>query len=154
MCALEQYLNERNIPLTSLEANSINEGVEWGLEKACEYLRTHLWENKDPDGGPIVESVHNITKENFIKDIKRYVFETKSQPKKIKQWVARDEYGMLWLFDKPPVLRDKNIEGFKYSWFDMAEDGIYNYQLNYENFPEVTFENSPQEIEINLVKRC
>lgn len=84
MCALEQYLNERNIPLTSLEANSINEGVVWGLEMVCEYLRTHLWENKDPDGDPIVESVHNITKEEFIKDLKRYVFETKLQKKKNK----------------------------------------------------------------------
>lgn len=77
MCALEQYLNERNIPLTSLEANSINEGVVWGLEMVCEYLRTHLWENKDTDGDPIVESVHNITKEEFIKDLKRYVLEVK-----------------------------------------------------------------------------
>ena len=40
-------------------------------------LRTHLWENKDTDGDPIVESVHNITKEEFIKDLKRYVWEVK-----------------------------------------------------------------------------
>ena len=75
MCYLKHYLNERNIPLTSLEANSINEGVEWGLEKVCEYLRTHLWQNKDADNDPIVESVNNITLEEFIKDLKRYVLE-------------------------------------------------------------------------------
>jgi hypothetical protein len=43
------------------------------LEKACEYLRTHLWQNVDADNDPIVESVHNITLDNFIKDIKRYL---------------------------------------------------------------------------------
>lgn len=73
----------------------------------------------------------------------------------MKLWVARDENGWLWLFDKKPVLRDKKIECFKNSWFDMAEDGVYNYRMGgYEIFPEVTFENSPQEVEINLVKRC
>lgn len=73
----------------------------------------------------------------------------------MKLWVARNENGWLWLFDKKPVLRDKNVECFEYSWFDMAEDGVYNYRLGgNEIFPEVTFENSPQEFELNLVKRC
>lgn len=90
------YLKERNIPITSLEANSIIEGIEWAdehsnlyndelnrkavlydafLEKACEYLMTHLWQNVDDDNDPIVESVHNITLDNFIKDFKRYLEE-------------------------------------------------------------------------------
>ena len=95
------YLKERNIPITSLEANSIIEGIVWAdehpniseeeqvgmgglgmiwqkkafLEKACEYLRTHLWQNVDDDNDPIVESVHNITLNNFIKDFKRYLEE-------------------------------------------------------------------------------
>lgn len=43
------------------------------LEKVCEYLRTHLWQNVDDDNDPIVESIHNITLDNFIKDIKRYL---------------------------------------------------------------------------------
>lgn len=45
------------------------------FEKACEYLRTHLWQNVDADNDPIVESVHNITLNNFIKDFKRYLEE-------------------------------------------------------------------------------
>ena len=93
---ISRYLKERNIPITSLEANSIIEGIEWAdehpnlyndelnrkavlydvfLEKACEYLRTHLWQNVDDDNDPIVESVHNITLDNFIKDFKRYLEE-------------------------------------------------------------------------------
>lgn len=75
--------------------------------------------------------------------------------KKINLSVARDEKGWLWLFDKTPVLRDKNVEGCEHSWFDMAEDGVFNYMLGgKEIFPEVTFENSPQEVELKLVKIC
>lgn len=55
------------------------EAVEWAdrtlIEKACEYIRTHLWQNVDADNGPIVESVHNINLDNFIKDFKRYLEE-------------------------------------------------------------------------------
>lgn len=43
------------------------------LENACKYLMTHLWQNVDDDNDPIIESVHNITLDNFIKDFKRYL---------------------------------------------------------------------------------
>lgn len=53
------------------------EAVEWAdatlIEKACEYFRTHLWQNVDDDNDPIVESIHNITIDDFIKDFKRYL---------------------------------------------------------------------------------
>ena len=43
---IKQYLEERNIPITSLEANSIIEGAEWAdrtlIEKACEWLKFTL----------------------------------------------------------------------------------------------------------------
>ena len=45
------------------------------LEKSCEYLRTHLWQNIDDDNDSIVESIHNITLDDFIKDFKRYLEE-------------------------------------------------------------------------------
>lgn len=39
---IKLYLKERNIPITSLEANSIIEGVEWAdktiIDKACDWL--------------------------------------------------------------------------------------------------------------------
>ena len=67
---IRQYLKERNIPITSLEANSIIEGVEWAdehqnsngkellyvaqktaertkkevISKACEWLESELYE--------------------------------------------------------------------------------------------------------------
>ena len=58
---------------------AFEEGAKWAdktiIKKACEYLRTHLWETVDADNDPIVESVHNITLDNFIKDFKRYLEE-------------------------------------------------------------------------------
>ena len=58
---------------------SFIEGVNWAnettIKRAQEYLRTHLWEGKDDDNDPIVESVHNITLNDFIKDFTRYLEE-------------------------------------------------------------------------------
>lgn len=45
------------------------------IEKTCKYLKTHLWQSVDDDNDPIVESVQNITLDNFIKDFKRYLEE-------------------------------------------------------------------------------
>lgn len=57
--------------------NAFIESAKWAdktmIEKACGYLRTHLWQNVDDDNDPIVESVHNITLDDFIKDFKRYL---------------------------------------------------------------------------------
>lgn len=35
---IEEYLKSSNIPPTSLEANSIKEGIEFAVNKACEWL--------------------------------------------------------------------------------------------------------------------
>ena len=69
----------------------------------------------------------------------------------MKLWIARDKgTDILWVFDKPPVLRDKNVES-EPSWFVMTENDVYSVLLSHYLFPEVTFENSPQEIEVKLV---
>lgn len=69
----------------------------------------------------------------------------------MKLWIARDkDTNLLWVFDKPPVLKYKNING-ESSWFEMTENGAYSILLSSYLFPEVTFENSPQEIEVKLV---
>lgn len=47
MSNIEQYLKERNIPTTSLEANSIKEGVQWAIEQACKWLRFNTnWDDE------------------------------------------------------------------------------------------------------------
>jgi hypothetical protein len=57
-------------------------------------------------------------------------------------WIARDKHG-LWLFHEKPM-----YDGFLEEWYTPNAD---NYgSLPEEDFPEVTIENSPFEIELNL----
>jgi hypothetical protein len=62
----------------------------------------------------------------------------------MKLWIARDKNNALGLYTVEPTLYDN-----KYY------DGTYQSQmidLDENLFPEVTFENSPQQVEIKLVK--
>lgn len=73
-----EYLKERNIPITSLEANSIIEGIEWAdehpdskrtytkqqlIEKACEWLKD--WDRKT------MYELSMIMGSKFIEDFKK-----------------------------------------------------------------------------------
>lgn len=62
----------------------------------------------------------------------------------MKLWIARDKNGVLALFDNVPIQKD----GVFY-------DPFYNdvRMLPREEFPEVTHENSPQEVELKLVEK-
>lgn len=67
-------------------------------------------------------------------------------------WIARDLDGTLCLFkNKPVVVEYPNVvkTNNKY-WRDMQEDAFA--YLKRDEFPKVTFENSPQQVEINLKK--
>ena len=59
-------------------------------------------------------------------------------------WIARDFDGYLNLYVNKPSL-DSND-----NMYYVMEDDYLN--IDKELFPEVTFENSPQKIEIKLVK--
>lgn len=69
-------LNGDIVTLNELEEH-YQRGIEYRkqklIDKACEYIRTHVWETVDADEDPIIESVCNTTKEGFIKDFKRYM---------------------------------------------------------------------------------
>ena len=62
----------------------------------------------------------------------------------MKLWIARDKDGTLWLFESEPFLNVGNR--FVPSHFENCKQ-IYN-----DSFPEVTFENSPKEVELILKK--
>ena len=64
----------------------------------------------------------------------------------MKLWVARDSYG-LWLFiDKPT----KTIcNGDKY----FVKHENVRYSIDSKLFPEITFENSPVQIELKLIEK-
>ena len=60
----------------------------------------------------------------------------------MKLWIARDSNDSLFLHDEKPEL--EKLYGYWHS------DNFF--RLNTDEFPEVTFENSPQEVDIKLVK--
>ena len=67
----------------------------------------------------------------------------------MKAWVARDKDG-LWLFTQKPIL-DTDDRGDIPTFFWTSERDA-DLELPNSEFPEVTFENSPQEVEIKLKK--
>ena len=61
----------------------------------------------------------------------------------MKLWIARNTDNTLALFQSKPILEDLN-------WDEtLNEDYMFIPEYLY---PEVTFENSPQQVEIKLVK--
>lgn len=62
----------------------------------------------------------------------------------MKIWIARDSYG-LWLFAYKPLKKVTNNDKY------FSKENNIRYLLDSNLFPEVTFENSPMEIELKLV---
>ena len=61
----------------------------------------------------------------------------------MKLWIARDESGDIYLYDsKPERVADWSGGIWKASDF---------FELQPDSFPEVTFENSPLEVELKLI---
>ena len=61
----------------------------------------------------------------------------------MKLWIARDRWGGLGLFASKPIMSS----GYWYT----EEDN--EFELNSKAFSEITFENSPQEIELKLTNQ-
>lgn len=62
----------------------------------------------------------------------------------MKLWIARDKNGALALYTEEPIL-----------YYGVQYEGTYKSQmidLNENLYPEVTYENSPQMVELKLVK--
>lgn len=64
----------------------------------------------------------------------------------MKLWIARDKDGTLVLSNRLPYLVNEC-----YDYFFFGDDASI-YYLDRNTFPEVTFENSPQQVEIKLSK--
>lgn len=65
----------------------------------------------------------------------------------MKMWIARDEDGLLNLFFEEEPYRKvyERIIVWTNEWGDVG--------LDEELFPEVTFENSPMEVELKLIEK-
>ena len=62
-------------------------------------------------------------------------------------WIARNQDGSLWLHEEEPSLvYDEELRKWYYekgSFLDFYDESL---------FPEVTFENSPQKVKLELIK--
>ena len=63
----------------------------------------------------------------------------------MKMWIARDQNGDLFLY---PIKPDRYVTEY-YVFFN--GDDWWN--IDSDLFPEVTFENSPQEVELKLIEK-
>lgn len=73
----------------------------------------------------------------------------KTKEKTVRMWIARDRSTFdIWLYRFKPIKFEDD-----YFWSDLSEDETADncFQIDSSMFPEVTFENSPQEVEIKLV---
>lgn len=66
----------------------------------------------------------------------------------MKLWIARDESGDLSLYHLKPELNDLDDLAF----YQTSKFGM-EYPICSDLFPEVTHENSPQQVEIKLVNK-
>ena len=64
----------------------------------------------------------------------------------MKLWIARNEVGNLKLFKEKPH-KEVSMLSMKNYW----NDGKDSYTIDSYLFPEVTFENSPREVELKLI---
>lgn len=68
----------------------------------------------------------------------------------MKLWIARDRDGDLYLYNYKPCKNE--ILGRFTCVIKPNGEWAEEYELNRHLLPEVTFENSPQEVELKLVE--
>ena len=66
----------------------------------------------------------------------------------MKLWIARDSNNALWFHNLKPRLEHNPILNIYY-WISR---GNY-YEVDQDLFPEVTYENSPMEVELVIKKK-
>jgi hypothetical protein len=60
----------------------------------------------------------------------------------MKLWIARDKNGHLYLYDEIPILKG--------NYFEASTNGHITYLFNNPLWDKITFENSPQRVELEL----
>jgi exonuclease III len=73
---LQEYLKERNIPETSLEANSIQEGYTLAIERVCQFLDSELYTSFDYFGNVEISSKKAISKQDFLEKLRNTLMES------------------------------------------------------------------------------
>lgn len=65
----------------------------------------------------------------------------------MKLWIARERNGELWAYDHKPIKKDGLFQS------DFELDKCVALEIPEWWFNEVTFKNSPQEVELKLVEK-
>ena len=68
-------------------------------------------------------------------------------------WIARRKNNKLYIFFERPHLTDDGKQWFVLE--NVPNNGVFGdtgIKINEDKFPEVTYENSPMEFEIGLIK--
>ena len=65
----------------------------------------------------------------------------------MKLWIARDYDNTLQIFEKYPIKK----ENLFYPTSDITGKFTFYRSIPLDIFPEITFENSPQEVELKLI---
>lgn len=70
----------------------------------------------------------------------------------MKLWIARDEDGTLSLYYNRPIREIGSYDRGVYSkgYFYGECTSMY---LDKDDFPEITYENSPQQVEVNIIDK-
>ena len=66
----------------------------------------------------------------------------------MKMWIARDSNNTLWFHQYEPSIRNHPSLVLEW-WFQEGEQ----WEIDEDLFPEVTFENSPMEVELKLIEK-
>jgi hypothetical protein len=69
MTKFENYLKERNIPIDSLEANSIQEGVQWAINETIQWMEKQVYQ--DYAGAPFERHIPDYMVKQFLIDINK-----------------------------------------------------------------------------------
>lgn len=71
----------------------------------------------------------------------------------MKMWIARRKNNKLYMFFERPHLTDDGKQWFVLE--NVPNNGVFadtGIKIDEDKFPEVTYENSPMEFEISLIK--
>lgn len=71
----------------------------------------------------------------------------------MKLWIARDKNGDMGLYSQKPIWRKVTWPSEFYDWLGEIGDASFMGFLDKDSFPEVTFENSPQEVKLTLLNK-
>lgn len=64
MIKFENYLKERNIPIDSLEANSMLEGMQWAINETRQWMEKQVYQ--DYSGGPFERLIPDYMVKQFL----------------------------------------------------------------------------------------